>query len=202
MFWKHFFSGLLPGHCFSVYFYDFLDFGCQKWLQNVGAFLAVDTSKMTPSPKSSQRSPEPCPGAPKATKMEPKAPKMTARDTKMEVKWTQRTVPLRKNTWSLEAKSPVEKGTVAARRAANWIYIYIYIYMNDWKKQWVIVCSEIKSLRKPYGNPTTLQPFALQTPIGERPLDPSKEAKSPLSWPRHNPSPTKTLRQPYEKRYD
>jgi len=124
MFWDHTFSRLLSGHWFVVPFRDFYNFGCQKGLQNVLVFLPGMARNSTWASKSSQRSPQTCPEAPKATKMEPKDTKMSPRRLQNGGKWKQRTVPLRKNTWSLEAKSPVEKGTVAARRAANWIYIY------------------------------------------------------------------------------
>jgi len=67
----------------------------------------------------------PAPELPKPPKWSPRPPKWV-RDPKMEVKGTQRTVPLRKNTWSLEANSPVDKGTVAARHATSLIKISIY----------------------------------------------------------------------------
>ena len=96
------FSTLLFGHCFLKLSRDLCDFGCQKGTQNDRLFRGGNVSKTTPSPKSSQ-------GAPREAQELPNDAKVVPEGAKMEP----------------------QGGTVAARRAANWIYIYIYTDSMD-----------------------------------------------------------------------
>ena len=76
--WERIFSTLLPGHCFSKLFLDFLNYGCQEGTQNVVPFRGENVLKTTPSPKSSPGTPRRAQEHPNDAKVPPKAPKNDA----------------------------------------------------------------------------------------------------------------------------
>ena len=60
---EHMFSTMLFGHCFFKLFRDFLDFRCQKGLQNGRLFWGENASKIDLVTKKLQRGPKGGPGA-------------------------------------------------------------------------------------------------------------------------------------------
>ena len=124
-FWRYSRTTFAPD-CFfhTVVFFlvrDFCALGYRKGAAKKVLFFPQERLKIWPQlPKASQGVHNSAPKPQKAPEWSPRTPQWHPGDSKMEVKRTQQTVSLRKNTWMSTAKSPVDKGTVAARRAANW----------------------------------------------------------------------------------
>ena len=138
--WEHFFSTLFCRPCFFLVFVRLLViFRGPKGSPNGRLFSPETGPNSTPSPKSAQRTPKWSPRVPKWSQSGPQGcqndAKVIPEGAKTESQGPrdsgfQNPKTLRKlSLWLVGFKLPA--GTVAARRAANWIYVYMRFPMNS-----------------------------------------------------------------------